>query len=207
MPPPRRPPSSGVDRGDADRFTELFERTHRPLLAYAVRRVTDPADAADVVAETFVVAWRRIGEVPSPGDDRPWLYGVARRVLANHHRGERRRDALADRLRDSLTEVSVPGPEPRDISPVTRALATLGPGDQEILRLLAWEELTHEEIAVALGISRGSVRVRLHRARARLANAMTAQGEEKDAGVQRHTPAGHVVSGRRFAPSDAKELS
>lgn len=187
------------------RFTALFERTHRPLLAYAVRRVADPADAADVVAEAFVVAWRRIEDVPAGAEATPWLYGVARRVLANHHRGERRRDALADRLRDSLREVSVAGPETADISALTRALARLRPDDQEILRLLAWEGLTHEEIAVALGISRGSVRVRLHRARSRLGAALERQAE--DIGVQRHTRSGHVVGGRGFAPSGAKELS
>lgn len=187
------------------RFTALFERTHRPLLAYAVRRVADPADAADVVAESFVVAWRRIEEVPAGEEATPWLYGVARRVLANHHRGERRRDALADRLRDSLREVSVAGPETADISALTRALASLRPDDQEILRLLAWEGLTHEEIAVALGISRGSVRVRLHRARSRLGAALERQAE--DIGVQRHTGSGHVVGERGFAPSGAKELS
>lgn len=80
--------------GDADarrvRFTDLFDRTHAPLLAYAVRRVADPADAADVVAETFLVAWRRLDDVPAGEAARPWLYGVARRVLANHYRGERR---------------------------------------------------------------------------------------------------------------------
>ncbi|WHP17872.1 RNA polymerase sigma factor [Cellulomonas sp. ES6] len=92
-----------------ERFAALFERTHRPLLAYALRRVSDPADAADVVAETFLVAWRRLDDVPAGEAARPWLFGVARRVLANHYRGERRRDALADRLRDQLTEV-VPQP-------------------------------------------------------------------------------------------------
>ena len=66
-----------------ERFTALFEATRLPLLAYAVRRVADPADAADVVAETYLVAWRRLDDVPAGACARPWLFGVARRVLAN----------------------------------------------------------------------------------------------------------------------------
>ena len=147
-----------------DRFSALFERTHVALLGYAVRRVADPADAADVVAETFLVAWRRLDDVPLGDDARPWLFGVARRVLANHYRGERRRVALADRLRDSLHE-ALPPPQVHEASPVEVALERLPDDDRELLRLLAWEELAREEIAVAMGLSRGAVRVRLHRAR------------------------------------------
>lgn len=191
---------------DSERFTELFQRTHISLLAYAVRRVADPADAADVVAETFVVAWRRIDEVPPVGEDLPWLYGVARRVLANHRRGQRRRDALADRLRQVLTEATTPGPEDGQIAAVTEALARLRPPDQEILRLLAWEGLSHEEIAVALGIGRGAVRVRLHRARARLATELATVSARESSGVQRNTRTGHNPGGRAFTPSGAKEL-
>ncbi len=189
------------------RFTALFDRAHRPLLAYAVRRVADPADAADVVAETFLVAWRRIEDLPPEAEQVPWLYGVARRVLANHHRGERRRDALADRLRSQLREASAPGPGERNVSAVTRALATLRPDDQEILRLLGWEGLGHEEIAVALGVSRATMRVRLHRARARLVAALEPADESKASGVQRHTASGHEVGERVITRSVAKELS
>src|SRR6478672_7119633 len=69
------------------RFEELFARTRSALMGYAVRRVGDPADAADVVAETYLVAWRRLDEVPPGEETRLWLFGVARRVLANHQRG------------------------------------------------------------------------------------------------------------------------
>lgn len=153
-----------------ERFAALFERTHRPLLAYALRRVSDPADAADVVAETFLVAWRRLDDVPTGEAARPWLFGVARRVLANHYRGERRRDALAERLREQLTEVVVEPEEPG--SPALAALRLLPEADQEVLRLLAWEELARDEIALVLGVSRAAVRVRLHRARRRLREQM-----------------------------------
>ncbi|MBD8079856.1 RNA polymerase sigma factor [Cellulosimicrobium arenosum] len=164
------------------RFTALFDATHRPLLAYAVRRVASPADAADVVAEAFVVAWRRIDEVPSGADARPWMFGVARRILANARRGDQRRLALADRLRTQVVEV-VPPPD-EGTSDVERALARLGDDDQELLRLVAWEELARDEIALVLGISRGTVRVRLHRARRRLVDQLRALSEAGD-----HPPA------------------
>lgn len=174
-----------------DRFSALFERTHVALLGYAVRRVADPADAADVVAETFLVAWRRLDDVPVGDDARPWLFGVARRVLANHYRGERRRLALADRLRDSLQE-AIPPPQVDGPSPVELALERLPDDDRELLRLLAWEELAREEIAVAMGLSRGAVRVRLHRARTRLRQAMQDLDRETDeAAVKRISRTGH----------------
>jgi RNA polymerase sigma-70 factor (ECF subfamily) len=157
---------------DEDRFAELFENHHRGLLAYAVRRVADPADAADVVAETFLVAWRRLDEVPPGPQARPWLFGVARRVLGNVRRGERRRLALAERLRTAVVD-AVPPPD-GGVSDVERAVTALGETDQEILRMHAWDELAHDEIALVLGLSRGAVRVRLHRARRRLAEQMAA---------------------------------
>lgn len=191
--------------GREARFTALFESTHRALLAYAVRRVTEPADAADVVAESFLVAWRRIDDVPNGAEARPWMFGVARRVLANARRGDRRRLALADRLRAHLTEVVDPPTGPG--SDVERALALLSDDDRELLRLVAWEELAREEIAVVLGISRTAVRVRLHRARRRLADQLavlaaadgdvpaarrTADGAPRD--VKRSAPDGQVMS-------------
>ncbi|GAA4989289.1 sigma-70 family RNA polymerase sigma factor [Kineococcus glutinatus] len=179
-------------RSPEDRFAALFERTHRPLLAYAVRRVADPADAADVVAEAFLVAWRRLDDVPGGDDARPWMFGVARRVLANHHRGERRRHALADRLREELPRVVAP-PDTGD-GTVAEAMRRLPEDDREVLRLVAWEDLAREEIAVALGVSRAMVRVRLHRARTRLLRAMA---EIEGAGVapRRGLPAGRVADG------------
>ncbi|WP_307844183.1 RNA polymerase sigma factor [Sanguibacter suaedae] len=152
-----------------ERFTALFERTYHPLLAYALRRVSAPADAADVVAETFLVAWRRLDEMPTGDDARPWLFGVARRVLANLYRGDLRRTALADRLRETLPDVVPPRP---DTSPVEMAMSRLRADDQEILRLVAWDELARDEIAVVLDVPRATVRVRLHRARRRLLEQM-----------------------------------
>jgi RNA polymerase sigma-70 factor (ECF subfamily) len=197
---------------DEERFSTLFADTNLALLAYAVRRVSDPADAADVVAETYLVAWRRIGDVPRGGGARPWLFGVARRVLANLHRGERRRSTLADRLRASLVEV-VPPPDagPRTGSDVEAALAGLDENDQEILRLVAWEELARDEIAVALGLSRNAVRVRLHRARRRLAARMAqiasddVVGADDEGGLKRTPLTGHVTNGWASASPGVEE--
>lgn len=84
------------------RFEELYNAHHVSLLAYALRRTANTDDAADVLAETFLTAWRRLDELPGGDQARLWLYGAARRTLANHHRGQRRRLALADRLKADL---------------------------------------------------------------------------------------------------------
>jgi RNA polymerase sigma-70 factor (ECF subfamily) len=149
----------------SERFTDLFERTHSALLAYAVRRVAEPRDAADVIAETYLIAWRRLDDVPGGDSERPWLFGVARKVLSNHNRGARRRDAMVSRLRADLTEVAPPPAEPSELG---RALAHLNAEDRELLLLLAWDGLSQEQAALALGISHNALRVRLHRARNRL---------------------------------------
>jgi len=160
-----------------ERFRGLFAATERDLLAYALRRVERPEDAADVVAETFLVAWRRIDAVP-PGDEaRLWLYGVARRQLANHRRGQLRRTRLADRLRRELPVAlaSARAPEDHRVAAVHAALARLDEEDREILRLTSWEDLTPAQIATVLGIPGVTVRSRLHRARKRLRMEVLAQ--------------------------------
>jgi RNA polymerase sigma factor (sigma-70 family) len=150
-------------------FRALYVEHFSPLLGYALRRVTAPEDAADVVAETFLVAWRRSGEVPAGPEARLWLYGVARRVLANHSRGERRRHRLGSRLQERLRG-SVPDHAPTVVADVAvaAALARLSRTDQEVLTLSAWEGLEPREVAEVLGMSAGAVRTRLSRARERL---------------------------------------
>jgi RNA polymerase sigma factor (sigma-70 family) len=153
-----------------DRFRRLFADTERELLAYVLRRVDHAEDAADVVAETFLVAWRRLDKVP-PGDEaRLWLYGVARRQLANQRRGHLRRSRLADRLRAELPAAvaSARSPEDHRAAAVRAALARLEEEDREILRLTRWEGLTPSEIAAVIGVPGVTVRSRLHRARKRL---------------------------------------
>jgi RNA polymerase sigma-70 factor (ECF subfamily) len=154
----------------AQRFERLFERAERDLLAYVLRRVDRPEDAADIVAETFLVAWRRVDDVPAGDEARLWIYGVARRVLANQRRGQLRRSRLADRLRDELPAAvaNLRGPEDHRAAAVRAALACLEDDDRELLRLSSWEGLTPAEIATVMNVSNVTVRSRLHRARNRL---------------------------------------
>jgi RNA polymerase sigma-70 factor (ECF subfamily) len=169
---PRERPAVGPEQAEAC-FELLYAEHGRAVLAYAVRRTTDAQDAADVVADTFLVAWRRLEEVPPAGEARLWLYGVARKVLANQRRSERRRERLADRLRQELPDaVGGVAAAPTEGGAVRAALSQLGAEDQEILRLCGWEELTPRDIAKVLGISHVAVRSRLHRARRRLSDAL-----------------------------------
>ena len=155
------------------RFARLYREEGRAILAYALRRVDDPEDAADVVAETFLVAWRRLGEVPLGGGARLWLYGVARLTLANLHRAERRRTRLGRRLAETLrTELSTHAAPAGEAAEVLRAIGELGEDDRELLLLVSWEGLAPSEAARVLGISALAARSRLHRARRRLRHLM-----------------------------------
>lgn len=111
-----------------DRFRRVYAVNFEALLAYAMRRVDQPDDAADVVAETFLIAWRRSRDMPPEAEVRLWLYGVARRVLANHHRAGTRRERLGERLRQRLRNgVAVdPGSQVPERLTVRAALARLG---------------------------------------------------------------------------------
>lgn len=153
-----------------DRFRRVYAVTFEPLLAYAMRRVQHPEDAADVVAETFLVAWRRCHEMPPDAETPLWLFGVARRVLANHHRGGVRRERLGERLRQRLKTAGAvdPGSQVPERLMVRTALAQMGELDREVLMLTFWEGLEPREAAVVLGVSPAAVRTRLSRARARL---------------------------------------
>jgi RNA polymerase sigma-70 factor, ECF subfamily len=166
-----------------DRYRGLYAAHLHAILAYAVRRVRAPEDAADVVAETFLIAWRRSEQVPDGDEARLWLYAVARRVLANHTRAEGRRSRLGARLRTELGDRMIE-PDPADelieVRAVRQALARLQPSDREVLELTAWEHLAPREIAVALELSPEAVRTRLHRARARLREQLRASGHDPD---------------------------
>lgn len=154
---------------DADRFELVFERHHRAVLAYALRRMPTEADAEDVVSETFAIAWRRFDRAPDPEAALPWLLAIARRVLANHHRSHDRRSRLDLRLRrESVAPMVAPAVD----SVASDALDRLPPDDRELLRLLAWEGLSQAEAGSVLGVSENAVAIRLHRARKRFAEEL-----------------------------------
>ncbi len=176
----------------AVRFEAAFAAHHRRVFAYALRRTATAADAEDVVAETFAVAWRRVAHLPEPDRALPWLIAVARRVAANHHRGSRRRSSLLARLRAQPPTT----PESAADTPATEALARLGPDDQELLRLLAWDGLSQVEAGEVLGVSANAVAIRLHRARTRFAAELAAVEREtvkgSDPGRTPHPAKGNV---------------
>ncbi|MDF5758985.1 RNA polymerase sigma factor [Spongiactinospora sp. TRM90649] len=159
------------------RFEEIYQAHYPDLLGYVRRRTDSPDDAADALAETFATAWRRADDLPEGEQARLWLYGVARRVLANQRRGESRRSALAERLRAELAEWDRTEPEgPSAPQAVRDAFARLGEADRELLSLAVWEGLTSGQIATVLGCSGGAARIRLHRARKRLAAELACAG-------------------------------
>lgn len=146
------------------RFEQVVPTIVEPLRRYLARR-TDAATAEDALADTLLVCWRRIDDLPA--DPLPFAYGVARRCLANAERSHRRQRRLATRIAlvDAPREAEPPvddGPDPH----VAQALVALRPADAELLRLWAWEDLSAAEIAVSLGVTTNAAAIRLHRARA-----------------------------------------
>lgn len=171
-------------RGDDQERFELFFRAFYPaVFAYVLRRASRPV-AEEVAADVFVVAWRRRSELPP--EPLPWLYGVARHVLANSRRGARRRGALLAKLTSRMpSQNAVEEPVVHD--ELTGAFARITESEREVLRLAVWEELSSAEAAEALGISPAAFRVRLHRARRHLVEALeaSARGLEVELSKQR----------------------
>jgi RNA polymerase sigma factor (sigma-70 family) len=170
------------------RFEELYAAHRVCLLGYALRRTDSTDDAADVLAETFLAAWRRLDDVPAGDQARLWLYGTARRVLANHRRGQRRRLALAYRLRADLASSYRPPDHDGGAADVAAAFRRLSQADQDVLALAGWEGLDPGQIAAVIGCSRNAVRIRLHRARRRLAAELDGPADPETARV-------HVTNG------------
>ena len=160
-------------------FDAAYRTSGTALLGYALRRSTSREDALDVVAETFAIAWRRRSDLPADPDEvRPWLFGIARRCLANSLRSASRAGRLGERLASSMAGADVPDPAAVHENRMERrlvgeALELLSADDQELVTLIAWEGLSPAQAATALGLSPGAARVRLHRARTRLRAAMT----------------------------------
>ena|SRR2546421_4437898 len=169
------------------RFRALYEANYDAILGYALRR-TQHADALDVVAETFTVAWRRLERVPGGDEARLWLYGTARRVFANHQRAARRRERLGGRIADEAARSPEAVPE-RDQGTVAAAFARLRPEDRELLALVAWEGLEARDVARVIGCSRNAARIRLHRARRRFADELDREGDS----MKWRRSSGHVA--------------
>jgi RNA polymerase sigma-70 factor (ECF subfamily) len=151
---------------------------HNAVVRAYVRRRVDSQDADDVVADVFVIAWRRLGDVPE--DPVPWLLGVARRVMANRWRGATRDAALRDRMmieRPKHEPSPSVTPEPGE---VLRALSAMREKDRETLLLVAWEGLEPAQAATVLGVSPNTFSARLSRARRRFERALAAQSAQPE---------------------------
>lgn len=174
MPPVDDSPERAPDiyRG---RFESCFREHHARLLAFTMRRLSGREAAEDVVADTFAVAWRRRDCIP----DRPlpWLYAIATNVIADQYRTTRRRHDLGARLAHEA-HAEAPSSDPAESLALRDAFATaftrLEEHEREVLRLVAWDGLAVGEAAQVLGCSQGAFRVRLHRARRKLAKRLDA---------------------------------
>ena len=163
--------ATGVESRE-ERFRRLYETGRARVVAYAMRRTINNEDAADVVAETFAIAWRRIDDIPHGEREVPWLYAVARRLIANRVRRDSTQSAITQRLAQQLAMSGIRDVEPDSgrLSALT-ALSQLSEEDREILMLVAWDGLTSREIGWMISCTPTAARIRLHRARARLNDA------------------------------------
>lgn len=165
----------------ASDLTDAFRSEAPGLLGFFVRRDVPPHDAADLVSETFLAAWKasRSRDI-EPGMLRAWLYGIARKVLSHYRRGRFRRSALADRLRATLateSPASEDAGEEELAEHVRDLIRYLPPLDQEIVRLVYWDGFTQEEVGVVLGKPATVIRTRLSRARRALRDQLAESGD------------------------------
>ena len=162
-----------VDEAVAEeRFGRIYAAYERQVYAYCLRRI-DRDQAIDCTAEVFLVAWRRIADVPDGDKALPWLYRTAHHVIGDRYRRRTRSRALIDALKAIPTTDQVDEPETVVVrreadTSVLDALRRLRAADQEVLRLAVWEELSHREIGELLGCSAHAVDQRVHRAAKRL---------------------------------------
>ena len=164
------------------RFEQLFVSNRADLLSYALRRTSCTEDAAEVLSETFLIAWRKLDSLPPGNQARLWLFGVARNVL---RRGASRDQAISTVVERLAGELRVAAelfqlPEEQGSPELWAALKGLPESQREVILLAGWEELSPREIAAVTGTPVNLVRVRLHRARARLKRELAATPEEAE---------------------------
>ncbi len=173
---------------DADaRFRSLYERHQPDVLAFYLRRL-GREDAVEATADVFLTAWRRMDDVPGEDKARCWLFGIARNVLRNHQRTNRRLYRLTSRIGSVSADVD---PLPETIvlrraqdREVLEALARLRPRDREVVQLRLWEEASYEEIATLLGCSRHAAEQRYAKALQRLRSVYSRAGHVLRSGTE-----------------------
>lgn len=179
---------------DPELFEMVFRRHHAAIYSYLARRL-GTVHADDVAAEVFVLAFRgRASYAPLTGDARPWLYGIAANVVRHHRRAESRRLAALERACrvEPIVATDEGAPERldavREARDAVRALRRMSADDREPLLLLAWADLTYNEIAIALSVPVGTVRSRINRARRRLREELADAGETSLIGSVQEEP-------------------
>ena len=183
-----RAEATWIDRSrEQTLFASLYHRHYRAIKDFCRRRV--PKDVVDdVVAETFLTAWRRIDDIPRGDQGLLWLYGVAYRVIGHHWRSAARRRRLEDRMQvinggvASAADDAVVDADQRRL--VLDAAARLSDTDADVLRLAAWEQLSIADIAAVLGIAPNAVNQRLHRAKQHLGR----EYRKLESGTHKSTP-------------------
>jgi RNA polymerase sigma-70 factor (ECF subfamily) len=185
-----------VDRQRQERFSALYEASRARVLAYAMRRTSSSEDAADIVAETFAVAWRRLDDIPDGQTALLWLFATARRVIANHSRKTQRRTQLVQRIG---AQIATSAQLPSEIAELAalearRALERLSADDREILMLVGWDGLDSKSLGYVLNCSPTAARIRLHHARSRLRVELAEQSiEAKQSHHIRHSQTGATL--------------
>lgn len=174
---------------DQRRFTEMYQRTHSVVFAYACRRAAYEV-AREATDEAYLIAWRKFDAVPA--DPVPWLIVTVRNNLSDLYRRDRRQDVLVDRLVEARTALGSTGDEGADVAALERvvvlaSVASLSDSDREVLLLTVWDGLTHRQASKVVGCSPATFAVRHHRARRRLETALA---ESSDAEGHSTAPRG-----------------
>ena len=187
------PKSAGPDDSE---FRALWDRNFGPVSSYVRRRVSPHGDRAnDLVAEVFIVAWRRFDAVPQPPEDLPWLYGVARKVVASHFRSVQSRLRLVERIADDLREGTDTSTN-IDLR-IERAVEQLSEVDRELFRLICWEGLSQKEAGLVVGLTAKAVERRLQRARLKVRRQIAVGVEPVTAISTASIPPHHVLNEER----------
>jgi len=160
-----------------ERFRVLYNDLYDDLWRYVQRRSISTEEARDTLSEVFLVAWRRLEDIPAGKEARLWLFGVARNLVKTSWRKRKRSGDLVVRIGSEMSTRGTTDEEldSSGVLKIVKALQFLSENDQEILRLLAWENLSHKEISVVLGCSENAVAIRIRRARVRLMKVLQSE--------------------------------
>ena len=191
----------------SSRLTDALIAASPDLLRYFQRRL-QVDDAADGLAELMLAAWRRVDSTPHGAEQsRMWLFGIARHVMTNAARSERRRWSLAERFREVLRTSPTEGPPADDGAEVRDAIDRLSPAQAELVRLIHWDGFGVAEAAQILSISPSTARTRYQRARTDLRTALTdLLPEVKDRpSVKEQGPPAGLTAANSAGPIDLTE--